>query len=83
MLHGYRLDISTLEELNFYFDPPAPLPAFKQIENLSVHLAKERKGWVLMPKSVYEDSQEQGLRSLALVKEIPYKKEILVLTQMH
>jgi hypothetical protein len=79
VLHCCQLDISTLEELNFYFDPAVPLPVFKQIESLSVHLGKEGKGWVLMPERTYETLRGEERQTLTLVREIPYKKEKLVL----
>ncbi len=34
-LFGYRLDSSTLEEINFYMDPLTPIPTLKGVENLS------------------------------------------------
>ncbi len=79
VLHCCQLDISTLEELNFYFDPVSPLPAFKQIENLSGHLAKGGKGWVLMPERTYEALRAEEKQALTLARKIPYKKEKLVL----
>ena len=62
VLHCCQLDISTLEELNFYFDPVAPLPVFKQIERLTAHLAREEKGWVLMPERAYETLHGQRVQ---------------------
>ncbi len=80
-LHGYQLDISTLEELNFYFDPVVPFPIVKRLEGLSAQFEKERKRWVLMPMRVYETLPGQESHSFTLVREIPYKKERLVLVQ--
>jgi len=79
VLHCFQLDISTLEELNFYFDPVAPLPVFKQVESLTAHLAKEGKGWALMPEKTYGILHEEERQTLTRVRMIPYKKEKLVL----
>jgi len=81
LLHGYQLDISTLEELNFYFDPVVPLPLVKGLEGLSARLEKGRKGWVLMPERVYKTLPGQESQSFTFIKKIPYKKERLVLVQ--
>jgi hypothetical protein len=80
-LHGYQLDISTLEELNFYFDPIVPLPPVKGLEGLSAGLEQGRKGWVLMPERVYKTLPGQESQSFTFIKKIPYKKERLVLVQ--
>ena len=79
ILCGYQLDISTLEELNFYFDPVTPIPVIKKLETLSTHLEKERKGWVLMPKKAYEAFQGQGTPSSIVIREFPYKQGGVVL----
>ena len=41
-LYGYRLDIGTMEEINFYLDPDRPIPRLKRPEDLSRFLKTER-----------------------------------------
>ncbi len=82
VFYGFQLDLSTLEELNFYFDPVTPIPLIKKLESLSTGLGKERKGCVLMPRKVYETFPKEESQRFTFVKEFPYKKERLILTQM-
>jgi 4-amino-4-deoxy-L-arabinose transferase-like glycosyltransferase len=82
ILCGYQLDISTLEELNFYFDPATPILVIKKLESLSTHLEKERKGWVLMPKKIYETFQGQSPPSSIFIKEFQYKQGGVVLLSL-
>ncbi len=81
VFYGFQLDISTLEELNFYFDPVTPIPLVKKLESLSTQFGKEGKGWVLMPKKVYETLRGQENQQFTLIKEFPYKKDRLILVQ--
>ena len=78
-LFGYRLDISTVEEMNFYLDPIVPTPVLKDFKNLSHPLGKREEKLILMPKEVYEEIRIQGDRSMVFVKEFLYKKGKLVL----
>ena len=41
--YGYRLDLSTLEELNFYLDPDAPVSNFKKAEDLLNQAVKKKE----------------------------------------
>jgi 4-amino-4-deoxy-L-arabinose transferase-like glycosyltransferase len=82
-LCSYRLDVSTLEELNFYLDPIAPISHFKTLEDLSAHLEKEGKGWVLTPKKVYENLKSDQDPPVTFLKEFYYKKDVLVLVSLN
>ena len=76
-LFGYRLDVSTLEEINYYFD--RVVPNLKGRDSLSA-LSRTRGGrLVLMPKKVYDDIQIPGTPPLVLIQEFQYKKGRLVL----
>ena len=81
LFYGYLLDISTLEELNFYLDPTTPIAHFEQFGGLRPHLGKGERQSILMPKKVYEGLQEEEGRSFTFVREFSYKKDDLVLTQ--
>ena len=78
-LFGYRLDISTVEEINFYLDPVVPTPVLKDFKNFSHPSGTIEKKWILMPKEVYEEIQIQGDRPMVFAKEFLYKKGKLVL----
>jgi 4-amino-4-deoxy-L-arabinose transferase-like glycosyltransferase len=76
-LFGYQLDVSTVEEINFYLDRVIPL--LKETEDLSVLLGRKGRGWVLMPKKVYEEVRTRGNGLGVFIREFQYKKEGLVL----
>jgi 4-amino-4-deoxy-L-arabinose transferase-like glycosyltransferase len=78
-LSGYRLDVSTVEEINFYLDPVLPIPVLEGAENPAEQLKMKRKGLVLMPKEVYEELRVRGDHSMDFVQEFRYKKGELVL----
>jgi 4-amino-4-deoxy-L-arabinose transferase-like glycosyltransferase len=78
-LFGYRLDISTVEEINFYLDPVVPTPVLKEFKNLSHPLEIREKKLILIPKEVYEKGQIQGDQSVVFIQEFPYKRGKLVL----
>jgi 4-amino-4-deoxy-L-arabinose transferase-like glycosyltransferase len=78
-LAGYQLDPSTVEEINFYFDPPTPLPLLKGPEALSFQLNKKEKMGILMTKVSFESLRNQENISLSIIKEFSYKKGKLVL----
>ena len=69
--YGYRLDLSTLEELNFYLDPDAPVPHFKRPEDLLNRLEKEKKAFILMTKSQFETLVAQKALPDSIYKRIP------------
>ncbi len=78
-LYGYQLDISTLEEVNFYLDPDSPIPQFKEREELLDRLKKGRRAFVLMTKKGYETIKASEGWPFLSTQEFPYKKERLVL----
>jgi 4-amino-4-deoxy-L-arabinose transferase-like glycosyltransferase len=78
-LSGYQLDVSTVEEINFYLDPVLPIPILEAAKNPGEQLKKNGKGLILMPKGVYEELRARGDHSLAFVQEFRYKKGELVL----
>jgi 4-amino-4-deoxy-L-arabinose transferase-like glycosyltransferase len=78
-LSGYQLDVSTVEEINFYLDPAVPIPLLEKVEDLSDPLQKKEKGLVLMPKEVYEKVRVQREVSMSFIQEFSYKKGKLVL----
>lgn len=78
-LLGYRLDISTLEEINFYLDPIEPIPVMKGFESLSNQLVKGEGKLVLMPEEAYDEVRSQGNVSITFVQKFLYKKERLFL----
>jgi 4-amino-4-deoxy-L-arabinose transferase-like glycosyltransferase len=79
ILFGYQLDVSTLEEINFYLDPIIPIPVLEKVEDLSDRLRNKEKGLVLMPEEVYEKVRVEREDSISLVQEFSYKKGKLVL----
>jgi hypothetical protein len=70
-LTGYRLDESTIEEIDFYLD--RVIPILKTAQDLSSQLRKEEKSWVLMPKEAYEGVRSQRDVPVVFVHEFPYK----------
>ena len=76
-LFGYQLDVSTVEEIDFYLD--RVIPILKEIENLSALFEKKGRGWVLMPKKVYKEVRISEKGSGPFIREFQYKKEELVL----
>jgi hypothetical protein len=68
---GFQLDVSTVEEVNFYLD--RVIPIIKKAEHLSKH------DYVLMPGAVYERLRSRGKDSLWLVREFRYKRQPLAL----
>lgn len=70
-LYGYRLDVSTIEEVNFYLDRTIPL--IEKADNLL------KRGLVLMPKEVYEGVRNRVNDPMLFVQEFNYKKGKLVL----
>jgi 4-amino-4-deoxy-L-arabinose transferase-like glycosyltransferase len=79
-LSGYRLDTSTIEEVNFYLE--RVIPILSKIENFSEPLRRGEERWVLMPKEIYEEVRIQGGLSVRLLHEFLYKKGKLVLVSM-
>ena len=74
-LFGFRLDVGTVEEINFYFDRVIPL--MKKVENLSIPTGEKRL--ILMPKKAYEALRAQGDLSILFVRGFRYKGGELVL----
>ncbi len=74
-LFGFRLDVGTVEEINFYFDRVIPL--MKKAENLFTPTGENRL--ILMPKKVYEALRAQGDPSIIFVRGFRYKGEELIL----
>jgi hypothetical protein len=79
-LSGYRLDISTIEEVNFYLDRVIPL--LRKMEDLSEQFRRGEERWILMPKEVYEEARIQGSLSMVFVQEFLYKHGKLVLVSI-
>jgi 4-amino-4-deoxy-L-arabinose transferase-like glycosyltransferase len=79
-LYGYRLDISTIEEINFYLD--RVIPILRKKEDVSEQLRRGEERWILMPKDIYEEVRIQGGLSMVLVQELLYKKGKLVLVSI-
>jgi 4-amino-4-deoxy-L-arabinose transferase-like glycosyltransferase len=77
-LFGYRLDMSTIEEVNFYLDRVIPL--LKKMEDLPGTLRRGEESWILMPKEVYEEAGIRG--GVAFVQEFLYKHGKLVLVSI-
>jgi hypothetical protein len=71
-LVGYRLDTSTIEEINFYLD--RVIPILTKTDDLSDQLRQEEKRWFLMPRGVYEEIRLQGDLSTVFLREFPYKE---------
>ncbi|MEW6377532.1 MAG: glycosyltransferase family 39 protein [Thermodesulfobacteriota bacterium] len=78
-LFGYGLDISTVEEINFYLDPIDPIPVLRSSEELSKQLGKREKGLFLMPAEAFEKTRTQGDAPMVFLQEFTYKKGKLVL----
>jgi 4-amino-4-deoxy-L-arabinose transferase-like glycosyltransferase len=76
-LFGYRLDVSTLEEINYYLD--RVIPVLKRDAPLSESFGRKGGRLVLMSKKVYENIQNKENLSLILIREFHYKKGKLVL----
>jgi 4-amino-4-deoxy-L-arabinose transferase-like glycosyltransferase len=70
-LHGYRLDVSTLEEVNFYLDRTIPL--------IQKFAYRGEKGLFLMPLNVYEEFKNQSVTPALPISEFLYKEGKLVL----
>lgn len=70
-LWGYRLDVSTVEEVNFYLD--RVIPVLKKTDPIS------GKKFILMPEKVYRDLRARGNDSILLIREFQYKEGRLVL----
>jgi 4-amino-4-deoxy-L-arabinose transferase-like glycosyltransferase len=64
-LSGYKLDVSTLEEINFYLE--RVIPILKETEHLP------GKKFILMPEKAYHDLQARRHGSLHLLREFRYK----------
>jgi hypothetical protein len=79
-LFGYRLDVSTVEEVNFYLERVIPL--LEEKEKPSEQTKKRGGGLVLMLREVYDEVGIQGDRSMVLVQEFKYKKGKLVLVSL-
>jgi len=79
-LSGYRLDISTVEEMNFYLD--RVIPILRKTEDFSEQLRRGEERRILMPKKIYEEVRIQGGFSMVLVQEFLYKKGKLVLVSV-
>lgn len=76
---AYKLDISTLEEINFYLDPPIPIIVLKDLNHLR-KIKEDKKIFIIMPKESYEDLKIRLNNSISFLKEFPYKKGRLILT---
>ena len=74
-LYGYQLNIATLEEINFYLDPVAPVPHFKRPEDLLNQVEKEKKAFILMTKSQFDALSARKVFPILLTREFMYKKE--------
>jgi 4-amino-4-deoxy-L-arabinose transferase-like glycosyltransferase len=71
VLSGYELDVSTVEEINFYLDRVIPL--LKKTDPLS------GKPFVLMPEEVYRSLRARGNDSLLILREFHYRGSRLFL----
>lgn len=75
-LYGYRLDGSTMEELNFYLDRLTPnLRRYEEAKRV----LGEGKAFVLLPEKLYTKIRNSGEGSMVPFKEIPYKEGKLFL----
>jgi len=70
-LSGYKLDVNTLEELNFYLDRVTLI--VKEVGQLP------GKKFILMPENAYRELQAKGQGPLHLLREFAYEKERLYL----
>jgi 4-amino-4-deoxy-L-arabinose transferase-like glycosyltransferase len=71
-LSGYKLDVTTLEELNFNLD------RLTIVLKEASHLTGNR--FILMPEKACRTLQARGVDSLHVLREFPYKGERLFLT---
>jgi hypothetical protein len=78
-LYGYRLDVSTVEEINFYLDPVLPIPVLEGAKDPAEQLKEKGKGLILMPKEVYKELRGSGGYLKTFVQEFRYNKGDLVL----
>lgn len=78
MAFAYQVDISTLEEINFYLDPPNPIIVLKDLSHLR-RIKQDKRIFIIMPKESYEDLKIHLNSSIAFLKEFHYKKGKLVL----
>ena len=76
-LFGYRLDVSTLEEINYYSDQV--IPVLKRDASPSESFRRKEGRLVLMSKKVYDNIQDKENLSLVFIREFEYKKGKLVL----
>jgi hypothetical protein len=76
-LYGYRLDGSTVEEINFYFD--RIIPNLERYGNLSPVLEKKERTLILMPEMLYEKIRRSGDDSMISLRGFEYKKGKLML----
>jgi len=65
-LSGYRLDLATVEEINFYLDRVIPI-----LENVE---SPPGQGWVLMPQEAYEEIRTRVSDRLKVVRDFDYKR---------
>jgi 4-amino-4-deoxy-L-arabinose transferase-like glycosyltransferase len=70
-LSGYKLDVNTLEELNFYLDRVTHI--VKEVGQLP------GKKFILMPEKVFGDLQSRGHSPLQILREFRYEGERLFL----
>ena len=82
-LYGYKLDIATLEEINFYLDPDCPVPRLERREDLSRPPNTGGKALVLMTPKDYDKLKIESESSLILIREFSYKKGRLVLASFN
>jgi len=78
-LFGYRLDTSTVEEVNFYLDRVIPL--LKKMED-SGQFRRGEERWILMTREVYDEAQIRGDPSVIFSREFLYKHGKLVLVSI-
>ena len=65
IVSGYKLDVGTLEEINFYLD--RVIPILKENKHLP------GKKFILMPENAYHDLQARRHGSLHLLREFRYR----------
>ncbi len=73
-LSGYRLDLATIEEVNFYLDRVIPI-----LENVE---SPPKEGWVLMPQVAYEEIRNRVSDRLRVVQDFDYKRGKVVLISL-
>jgi hypothetical protein len=76
-LYGYRLDASTLEEVNFHLDRVTP--ELRRYETLLRVLDRDEQAVVLMPGKLYEKIRRSGNDSIRFLREFQYKEGKLFL----